>query len=70
VPDKDNKSKVEFVQYVNTAESNDNLALTLVQNNLINIKAIQKAKFVLKKIERKDQKTFKEKADKTDNSKR
>jgi hypothetical protein len=54
VPDKDNKSKIEFIQHINTAKSNNDLALTLVQNNLINIKAIQKAKVVLKKIEHKD----------------
>jgi hypothetical protein len=40
VPDKDNKSEVKFVQYINTAKSNDDLALTLVQNNLINVKVI------------------------------
>jgi hypothetical protein len=40
VPDKDDGSKVEFVQHINTVESNDDLALTLVQNNLIDAKAI------------------------------
>jgi hypothetical protein len=40
VPDKDNRSKIEFVQHINTAENNNNLALTLVQNDLINVKAI------------------------------
>jgi hypothetical protein len=40
VPDKDDKSKVEFVQHINTAKNDNNLALTLVQDNLINTKAI------------------------------
>jgi hypothetical protein len=40
VPDKDNKSKVEFVQYMNTVKSDNDLALTLVQNDLINAKTI------------------------------
>jgi hypothetical protein len=30
VPDKDNKSKVKFVQHINTAKNNNNLTLTLV----------------------------------------
>jgi hypothetical protein len=70
VPNKDNKSKIEFIQHVNTAKSDDDLALTLVQNNLINTKAIQEAKVVLGRIERDDQETFREEADKTDNNKR
>jgi hypothetical protein len=40
VPDKDNKSEVEFVQHINTAKSDDDLALTLVQDDLIDAKAI------------------------------
>jgi hypothetical protein len=70
VPDKDDGSEVEFVQHVNTAENDDDLALTLVQDNLIDAKAIQEAKFVLEKIKRENQETFKEEANKTDNSKR
>jgi hypothetical protein len=30
VPNKNDKSKIKFVQHINTAESNDDLALTLV----------------------------------------
>jgi hypothetical protein len=41
----------------------------LVQDNLINAKAIQEAKVVLRRIKHNNQETFKEEADKTDNSK-
>jgi hypothetical protein len=68
VPDEDDESEVEFVQHVNTAESDDDLALTSVQDDLIDAKAIQEAKFVLEKIEREDQETFREEADETDDS--
>ena len=68
MPNKDNKSKIEFLSDTNTIKSDGDFDLISAQDDLIDADAIKEAKVVLDRIEREVQETLDSKADETDDS--